>query len=100
MNYFGTAAWLRAKGAGLPLEEMERAIEGESHLQEIEENQRQLEQSGHWGVPTYVYENEPFFGQDRIDLLRDTWSHSTPVSDRRDTSVCRMHARNFLPHHR
>ena len=25
--------------------------------------------SGHWGVPTFVFENEPFFGQDRIDLL-------------------------------
>jgi 2-hydroxychromene-2-carboxylate isomerase len=24
---------------------------------------------GHWGVPTFVFENEPFFGQDRIDLL-------------------------------
>jgi 2-hydroxychromene-2-carboxylate isomerase len=21
------------------------------------------------GVPTFVFENEPFFGQDRIDLL-------------------------------
>jgi 2-hydroxychromene-2-carboxylate isomerase len=25
--------------------------------------------SGHWGVPTFVFENEPFFGQDRIELL-------------------------------
>ena len=25
--------------------------------------------SGHWGVPAFVFENEPFFGQDRIDLL-------------------------------
>ena len=25
--------------------------------------------SGHWGVPTFTFENEPFFGQDRIDLL-------------------------------
>jgi hypothetical protein len=22
----------------------------------------------HWGVPTFVFENEAFFGQDRIDL--------------------------------
>ncbi|RLA45045.1 MAG: 2-hydroxychromene-2-carboxylate isomerase [Gammaproteobacteria bacterium] len=55
--------------AGLKLEEMERAIDQGTHLQEIEENQKQLEQSGHWGVPTYVFNNEPFFGQDRIDLL-------------------------------
>jgi 2-hydroxychromene-2-carboxylate isomerase len=25
--------------------------------------------SGHWGVPTFVFENGPFFGQDLIDLL-------------------------------
>jgi 2-hydroxychromene-2-carboxylate isomerase len=25
--------------------------------------------SGQWGVPTFTFENEPFFGQDRIDLL-------------------------------
>jgi hypothetical protein len=25
--------------------------------------------SGHWGVPTFVFENELSFGQDRIDLL-------------------------------
>jgi len=24
---------------------------------------------GHWGVPTFVFESEPFFAQDRIDLL-------------------------------
>lgn len=56
--------------AGLDLAQMELAIEDGTHLQEIEENQDRLQQAGHWGVPTYVYENEPFFGQDRIDLLR------------------------------
>ena len=30
---------------------------------------RELEAAGHWGVPTMVFEGEPFFGQDRIDLL-------------------------------
>jgi hypothetical protein len=24
---------------------------------------------GHWGVPTMVFQGEPFFGQDRVDLL-------------------------------
>ncbi len=24
----------------------------------------------HWGVPTFVFNNEPFFGQDKIELLR------------------------------
>jgi len=35
----------------------------------IADNQRALEAAGHWGVPTMVFEGEPFFGQDRIDLL-------------------------------
>ena len=35
---------------------------------EIAANQDVLEQAGHWGVPTLVFENEPFFGQDRIDM--------------------------------
>jgi 2-hydroxychromene-2-carboxylate isomerase len=32
-------------------------------------NEKAHAASGHWGVPTFVFENEPFFGQDRIDLL-------------------------------
>jgi len=35
----------------------------------IERNQRDLEAAGHWGVPTLVFRGEPFFGQDRLDLL-------------------------------
>jgi len=35
----------------------------------IAANQKALEDAGHWGVPTMVFEGEPFFGQDRIDLL-------------------------------
>jgi 2-hydroxychromene-2-carboxylate isomerase len=35
----------------------------------ITANQQALEDAGHWGVPTMVFEGEPFFGQDRIDLL-------------------------------
>ena len=35
----------------------------------IEGNQRALQAAGHWGVPTFVWNGEPFFGQDRIDLL-------------------------------
>ena len=35
----------------------------------IEENQRDHDSSGHWGVPTMVFEGEPFFGQDRVDML-------------------------------
>ena len=35
----------------------------------VEENQAALAQSGHWGVPTFVFEGEAFWGQDRIDDL-------------------------------
>ena len=39
-------------------------------MAEIERNHESLDASGHWGVPTMVYQTEPFFGQDRIDTLR------------------------------
>jgi 2-hydroxychromene-2-carboxylate isomerase len=32
-------------------------------------NQADHEQAGHWGVPTCAYQGEPFFGQDRLDVL-------------------------------
>jgi 2-hydroxychromene-2-carboxylate isomerase len=35
----------------------------------IEANQKALESAGHWGVPTMVFDGEPFFGQDRLDVL-------------------------------
>jgi len=28
-----------------------------------------LERSGHWGVPTFVFNGEPFFGEDRFGTL-------------------------------
>lgn len=50
---------------GLDFEAMEDAITEADHGREIIENQENLEQAGHWGVPTFVFEGEPFFGQDR-----------------------------------
>lgn len=35
----------------------------------IAENQAALQAAGHWGVPTFVLEGEPFFGQDRLPAL-------------------------------
>jgi 2-hydroxychromene-2-carboxylate isomerase len=52
--------------AGFDLAEMDAAIARDAS---IADNQRALEAAGHWGVPTLVFEDEPFFGQDRIDLL-------------------------------
>ncbi|MEL6830331.1 MAG: DsbA family protein [Pseudomonadota bacterium] len=56
--------------AGLDLETLDAAIEDGDHMDEVERNQDALEAVGHWGVPTMVFKEEPFFGQDRIDTLR------------------------------
>jgi 2-hydroxychromene-2-carboxylate isomerase len=37
---------------------------------EITGNQAALEAAGHWGVPTLVFDGEPFFGQDRIEMVK------------------------------
>ena len=57
--------------AGLDLAAMDRAIAADPEFYErlIDKNQAALQAAGHWGVPTFVFEGEPFFGQDRIDLL-------------------------------
>lgn len=59
------------KRAGFDLPELEAAIAAHPALYDtaIEENQRDQRVAGHWGVPTFVFRGEPFFGQDRIDLL-------------------------------
>lgn len=54
----------------LDLVAMEAQIDNDVQLDAtIAENQAQLEACGHWGVPTFVYDNAPYFGQDRIDSL-------------------------------
>jgi 2-hydroxychromene-2-carboxylate isomerase len=59
-----------AARAGLDLAAMDAAIaEPAGHSAEIDANQKALTDAGHWGVPTFVYGGEPFFGQDRIDTL-------------------------------
>jgi 2-hydroxychromene-2-carboxylate isomerase len=57
--------------AGLDLTEMDRAITADAPKYDalIAQNQKDLEAAGHWGVPTMAFQGEPFFGQDRIDLL-------------------------------
>lgn len=56
---------------GLDLQELDAAIGQDPKKYDaiIEENQNALTAAGHWGVPTMVFEDEPFFGQDRIELL-------------------------------
>lgn len=60
-----------AARAGLdPTELDDRVVAEASRLDAIiEDNQRAHEQAGHWGVPTCAFRGEPFFGQDRLDVL-------------------------------
>ena len=73
----GTAGWNQgdhlagaAERAGLDMAELDAEAEAdaESLDAEVAANQAALEAAGHWGVPTLVFQGEPFFGQDRIDL--------------------------------
>jgi 2-hydroxychromene-2-carboxylate isomerase len=60
-----------ASAAGFDLAAMDAAITADPDRYErvIAGNEQDHAASGHWGVPTFAFENEPFFGQDRIDLL-------------------------------
>lgn len=61
-----------AERAGLDFAELEAeaASDPETLDLEIAANQAELEAAGHWGVPTLVFEGEPFFGQDRIEMAK------------------------------
>ena len=59
-----------AKRACLDLASMDEAIASGDHKLEVASNQQMLDEAGHWGVPTFVFNGEPFFGQDRIETLR------------------------------
>lgn len=61
-----------AARAGLDLAELdaEAAEQADALDAEIAANQAALEAAGHWGVPTLVLDGEPFFGQDRIEMVR------------------------------
>ncbi len=74
----GTAGWNEgnhlvdaAARAGLDFAELEAetVTDAEALDAEIAANQQALEASGHWGVPTLVFDGEPFFGQDRIEMV-------------------------------
>ncbi|MFK7865463.1 MAG: 2-hydroxychromene-2-carboxylate isomerase [Pseudohongiellaceae bacterium] len=68
--HLGTHLAEAANRAGLSLSVMENNIQTKNCEAEIENNQIQLDAAGGWGVPTMIFEEEPFFGQDRIDTLR------------------------------
>ena len=58
--------------AGLDLAELDAEVSAQAEEldAEIAANEKALEAGGHWGVPTLVFEGEPFFGQDRIDMAK------------------------------
>ncbi len=60
-----------AARAGFELRELDAEIERvpDKYDQVIDDNHEALKEAGHWGVPTLVYDDEPFWGQDRIDLF-------------------------------
>ncbi|WP_114520159.1 2-hydroxychromene-2-carboxylate isomerase [Altererythrobacter sp. ZODW24] len=60
-----------AERSGLDYAELETEVESDFEAldAEIAGNQDALEATGHWGVPTLVFDGEPFFGQDRIEMV-------------------------------
>ena len=56
---------------GLDLAQMDERVVSEARRLDtvIETNQADHDRSGHWGVPTCTFNGEPFFGQDRLDVL-------------------------------
>ena len=74
----GTEAWDQADHlakavarTGLDLAELDLRVASEVNRLSsvIEQNEADHEKAGHWGVPTCVFQGEPFFGQDRLDVL-------------------------------
>ncbi len=60
-----------AARAGLDLAALDGAALAESARLEdvIRDNEAAHAEAGHWGVPTVAFRGEPFFGQDRLDVL-------------------------------
>jgi 2-hydroxychromene-2-carboxylate isomerase len=60
-----------AARAGVDLGVLDREITQDpaKHEEIIERNEADHRAAGHWGVPTFAFRGEPFFGQDRMDVL-------------------------------
>lgn len=69
--YEGSHLSEAASRAALDLGQMDQIVDNEQDRLEavVMNNQQGHDEAGHWGVPTCAYKGEPFFGQDRLDLL-------------------------------
>jgi 2-hydroxychromene-2-carboxylate isomerase len=74
----GTPSWHEgghleraASEAGLDLGKLDaRAVDEVDRIEKvIAQNEADHAAAGHWGVPTCAFRGEPFFGQDRLDVL-------------------------------
>ena len=74
----GTSAWdqgdhleAATERAGLELMALDQQVVSDADRLEtvIDQNQVDHETAGHCGVPTCAFQGEPFFGQDRLDVL-------------------------------
>ena len=59
-----------SRRAGLELSALQQWVSDNADKwpDQLQKNDAALEQH-HWGVPTMLFQGEPFFGQDRIDSL-------------------------------
>ncbi len=55
--------------AGLDWDGCHAALSDPELAERVEANTQQLVEIGHWGVPVFVFDEEQFWGQDRIDDL-------------------------------
>ena len=55
--------------AGMDLDTILTDTPWTSAEKKLDENAQAILNAGHWGVPLMVYNNEPFYGQDRFDQL-------------------------------
>lgn len=78
MIWGGTADWhlgdhlaeaTQRAGLSLPALDEQAGADAERLEAVIEQNQDAHAEAGHWGVPTCAFRGEPFFGQDRLDVL-------------------------------
>ena len=54
---------------GLDWHEAQQAITANVGLQQAHKNRTQLAETGLWGVPSFIVNNDSFWGQERLDMF-------------------------------